>query len=213
MVQRVGLLMIVAVMAACSTPAPVPAPEPIPCNCPAPEPMRCPEPVTPPVPQCPEPVPTPACPPPTACPKPPASSSNQYDGKVVVGEVEFVGVQPGNLRLEARIDSGATTSSLHAIDVVRFERDGQRWVRFKVPGREQPLELPESRTVRIKGEGGASDRRTVVQMEVRLGDHRQRIEITLNDRSNYEYPALIGRNFLRDHAVVDVSRSYIHGKK
>lgn len=213
MVQRVGLLMIVAVVAACSTPAPAPAPEPIPCNCPAPEPVRCPEPIPQPVPQCPEPAPAPVCPPAPACPKPAPVSPTQYEGKVVVGEVEFVNIQPGNLRLEARIDSGATTSSLHATDVVRFERDGQRWVRFKVAGKGEPLELPEARTVRIKGEGADSDRRTVVMMEVRLGDHRQRVEVTLNDRSNYEYPALIGRNFLRDHAVVDVSRSYIHGKK
>jgi hypothetical protein len=155
----------------------------------------------------------PACPPPPACPKPAASTANQHDGKVVVGEVEFVGIQPGNLRLEARIDSGATTSSLHATDVVRFERDGQPWVRFKVGKEPTALELPLARTVRIKGEGEDTDRRTVVLMEVRLGDHRQRVEITLNDRSNYEYPALIGRNFLRDQAVVDVSRAYIHGKK
>lgn len=213
---KVGLLVLCAAMAACqSTPAPAPvAPAPLSCP-PMPEPVVCPQ--LPPPPVCPEPpppVPVPVCPPPPACP-PPKPTVGEIDGKLMIGEVEFFTVQPGNLRLEARIDTGATTSSLHAIDAENFERDGKPWVRFKsgTPGKMETLELPWTRHVRIKGEDEEFDRRPVVLIEVTVDGHRRRIEATLNDRSNYTYPLLIGRNFLRDNCIVDVSRRHVLGKK
>ena len=116
----------------------------------------------------------------------------------------------------ARIDTGATTSSIHAVDAENFERDGKPWVRFKsgTPGKKlETLELPWTRHVRIKGEDDDFDRRPVVLIEVTVDGHRRRIEATLNDRSNYSYPLLIGRNFLRDNCIVDVSRKHVLGKK
>lgn len=136
---------------------------------------------------------------------------------MVLGEVEFLTVQPGGLRLEARIDTGATTSSLHAENIVNFERDGERWVRFNAgpdsSGEMTQMELPRERRVRIKAQGDEVEERPVVVVEVDLDGRKRRIEVSLNDRGNYEYPLLIGRNFLRDHAVVDVSRRHLHGRK
>ncbi len=210
--SRAGLLALCAALAACqSTPPPAPLscpPPPPPTVCPAP--VICPEPA--PAPICPEPPPPP---PPPACPPPKPETTGEIDGKLLVGEVEFFNVQPGNMRLEARIDTGATTSSLHAVDIVQFERDGQPWVRFKAgpPGKERTLELPWVRRVRIKGEDDGFQRRPVVMIEVAVDGHRRRIEVTLNNRGNYEYPLLIGRNFLRDNCIVDVSRKHVLGKK
>ena len=150
-----------------------------------------------------------------ACPQPPVTDGKHFEGKLVVGESEFVYIEPGPLKLRARVDSGATTSSLHAGDVVRFERDGEAWVRFTTwaNSREKPvtLELPVSRKVRIKTKTDAVDRRVVVEVNLRVGDITQLVEVSLADRGDFEYPVLIGRNFLRDVAVIDVSRAYIHG--
>lgn len=184
-------------------------------ECPAPPPPpACPEPVLPPPvepQQCPEPV---RCPPPPKCPAP--SESGSLDGKLIVGAVEFARVQPGEMQLEARIDTGATTTSLHATNVVVFERDGNRWVRFDAePGAGKAavtLELPWVRRVLVKGDDGQSSPRQVVMVEIEMGGISRRVEVTLNDRSSYEYPLLIGRNFLRDTAVVDVTRSHVLGK-
>lgn len=131
----------------------------------------------------------------------------------VVGAVETVRVDPPGIQLDARIDTGATTSSIHADDKQEFERDGRRWVRFSLSEvtdeNLRSIELPVERTVLIKRHNAESVRRYVVRMWVTLGDIREHIEVTLADREDFEYSLLIGRNFLTDTALVDVSRQYL----
>lgn len=214
-------LLTLGVLAGCHAAAPPKAP-----ICPLPPPVQCPNPVLPPpayVPfeqSCP---PIPACPPmsikvdtPLKIAEVRLNEVRMLDGKMLLGEAEYVTVQPGNLRLDARIDSGATTTSMHATDIRSFERDGRRWVRFTTEtgrGDETTLELPRVRHVRIKGEGDEYERRPVVLIDIQIGTIRQKVETTLTDRENYNFPLLIGRNFLREHAIVDVSRKYIQGGK
>jgi hypothetical protein len=216
-VIRIGAWLVLPIALGACTTAPPPQPQPPLAappvqQCPPPEPVQCPEP--PPV-----VVPMPApCPPAPVCPKAePAPAPTAQGDKLILGEVEIADIQPGNLRLEARIDSGAKSCSLHAQQIVRFERDGRRWVRFETRnGRGTELiklELPFERHVRIKGEGDEYEERPVVMLDIRIGERTQRVQVTLTDRGNYDYPLLIGRNFLRDNAVIDISRSYLHGKK
>jgi hypothetical protein len=49
-------------------------------------------------------------------------------------------------------------------------------------------------------------------LQVTIGTIKQRIEVNITDRTNYEFPMLIGRNFLKDIAVVDVSQERSQGK-
>ncbi len=131
----------------------------------------------------------------------------------VIGAVETVRVDPPGVHLDARIDTGATTSSIHADDKQEFERDGRRWVRFSLSDVTDEalrnIELPLERTVLIKRHNADSVRRYVVRMWITLGDVREHVEVTLADRGDFEYPVLIGRNFLTDTALVDVSRQYL----
>jgi hypothetical protein len=60
----------------------------------------------------------------------------------------------------------------------------------------------------IKQSGGADERRYVVRMWVMLGEIRSKIDVNLSDRTDFEYPLLIGRNFLMDNMIVDVSRHH-----
>lgn len=216
MLRQISLVVVALVLVACAgtteTGTPAPSAPPL-TQCPEPPPAPlCPEPIVPPALQCPEPV---QCPPAPACPKP-SPLARKLDDKLLLGAVEIFDVQPGNMKLEARVDTGATTTSLHATNVVVFERDGERWVRFDADtgAGKQPvtLELPWVRRVRIKGEGEEVDPRPVIMIEISADGVSRRVEATLNDRSNYEYPLLVGRNFLRDTAVVDVGRSYVLGK-
>lgn len=136
--------------------------------------------------------------------------------KVIFGRLEWLNIRGIDDRLKARIDTGATTSSLHAQDIVEFERDGKRWVRFKTLGEsEQPseLEMPVARYIRVRQASSSQlERRPVVELPVNLGRVEQVAEFSLTDRKDMLYPALLGRAFFMDIAVVDVARKFVESK-
>jgi hypothetical protein len=134
-------------------------------------------------------------------------------GIAIIGGVERVEVDDTGLLVKARIDTGAKTSSLNAQEVVDFERDGKSWVRFNFdPGDNRQavtIEKPVERRVRIKQQLYESQRRYVVKLRLRMGEIEEIVEVSLSDRSELNYPLLIGRNFLTDNAVVDVAKQFI----
>ena len=149
----------------------------------------------------------------TEAPKP--SPTTVYDDELtLLGYVEEVSIQPNKLTLKARVDTGAGISSLNAQDITAFERDGAPWVHFLVKDTKSnetlaELEYPVKRYATIKQLSGKNQRRPVITIPLKLGKIEEQVEVTLSDRSGYLYPVLIGRNFLRDRAIVDVSQKYI----
>lgn len=137
-------------------------------------------------------------------------NTEKADAKIIIGAIEKVRVVPPNIVLKARIDTGAKTTSLDARDITPFERDGKQWVRFTVVNgkKEYTLEKKVIKTVQIKRHGKASQDRYVINIRMVLGNVSQLILVNLNDRDKYQYPVLIGRNFLRDNFIVDVSKKY-----
>ena len=143
--------------------------------------------------------------------KKPKAKQQVINELLVIGQVERVLILPDGLSFKARIDTGAGISSLHAIDLTEFDRDGKPWVRFSIVLKEGGPVLVEravKRVVEIKQLNGPSQRRPVVAMSIKLGPIEEQVEMTLTDRTDYLYQVLIGRNFLRDRAIVDVSRRF-----
>ena len=147
----------------------------------------------------------------------PPNMNGSLGGKEIIGAIEWLYMDPPGRHFRARVDSGAETSSLSASDVIEFERDGDDWVRFtfEPDSAEEPVhfELPIKRTVLIRQVSSESpERRFVIELDIRLGEQLQRTEFTLTNRSRMTYPILLGRAFLLDLYVVDVSRSYTHDR-
>ncbi|MFI3272474.1 MAG: ATP-dependent zinc protease [Pseudomonadota bacterium] len=158
----------------------------------------------------PKPKPKPKAESPPKAPEKDIPKPSQVHEITIIGETEYIYIDALNMRLPARIDTGAATSSLSATNIQRFERDGKKWVRFSIvlpdgtPS--QSIERPWRRTVSVKRHGMENHRRYVVELKIRMGKLQERTEFTLTDRSNFDYPALIGRTFLRGNIAVDVSR-------
>ncbi|MGL5813631.1 MAG: ATP-dependent zinc protease family protein [Aeromonas sp.] len=155
------------------------------------------------------PIPTEKCPAP--------SQGHTVDGKLLVGEAEWIWVDAANDAFQARVDTGATTSSISAQEITIFERNGKNWVRFFLSHQEMDdkiqIEAPLVRHVRVRQASADDlDRRPVVRLAVRIGDMTEKAEFTLKDRSDMTFPVLLGREFLKDIAVVDVAREYIQPK-
>ena len=139
--------------------------------------------------------------------------ADRLKGKVIVGELEKFYLAGPGLIYDARIDSGAETSSLDARNITRFERDGNNWVRFDVPVPESDdlvtLEREISRRVRIiQSSTDESERRVVVELQFMIGDHRQQAEFTLTNREHLSHTVLVGRNILRDVMLIDVGKEF-----
>ena len=151
---------------------------------------------------------------PRRCPLSPAA---KIADKLVIGETENVKIEPPGRIFMARIDTGASGTSIHASNIVAFERDGRDWVRFQIDHpsietTEAPLviERPLARTVLIKQANAETpERRLVVKMTITLGSMTEQIDVSLSERASMTYPVLIGRNFLRNLAIVDVSQRLI----
>lgn len=136
------------------------------------------------------------------------------NNKTVVGAVEWAWVDFGSFQRAAkvRMDTGASTSSISASDITEFERNGKRWVRFKLEDG-QEVSVVVERFANIRQASSDSDKRWVIKLGIRLGNIAQIAEFTLKDRRHLRYEVLVGRNLLRDLMVVDVARRYVLGKK
>jgi hypothetical protein len=140
------------------------------------------------------------------------AGSGAAEDKQIVGWIEKVRIFPGNILLDAKVDTGADNSSLNALDVTEFERAGERWVRFCIGSGEARKDYCERRLVRtakIKRHGGPRLERYVVVLGICLGKFYKEAEVNLVDRSRFKYPVLIGRSFMENHIVVDPGRTYI----
>ena len=137
------------------------------------------------------------------------------EGRQLVGWREMVMLPDlADIWIPAKIDTGARTSSLHATEVERFERDGHRWVRFVLDigaGGSAPVvcELPRADRRRITSSNGQAEYRTIIKAGLRIGPHIFRAEFSLADRSDMQFPILVGRTALRRGFLVDSGRSYL----
>ena len=135
-----------------------------------------------------------------------------------LGWIEWAWLLPGHIRIKAKLDTGAKTSSVDAVDIEGFERDDEPWVRFRIPlgerrddsdhGKDVILERPVERRTRVKDHERGSDERYVVNLELCIGGKTFVTPVTLADRSHFNYPLLLGRLALRKRAVVDPARTF-----
>ena len=135
--------------------------------------------------------------------------------RVLIGAKEKVFFPDLGLHVKAKVDTGARTSSLHAECIETFEHQDRRWVRFVTcegdyPSEAAPsLELPVYDFREVRSSNGEVSQRYVVRLWIELGPVRQKIEVTLADRSRMKYPMLLGRKALEEHFLVAPGSSYL----
>lgn len=65
--------------------------------------------------------------------------------KIIVGSEEWCSLpELGIPAIKARVDSGAKTSALHAVNIVPFQKGGNPWVKYEVHHYKMMEELPFS---------------------------------------------------------------------
>lgn len=133
------------------------------------------------------------------------------------GRLEHVRVV-GDFSLEvtARLDPSAAGSSLQAVDVKYFQREGATWVRFTIdngsvlPGSRITLEKRVLRDERVRQKGGGVEHRPQIELPLCIGDRRLELRLALLERSSYTAPLLIGGSDLAPLGSVDAGRQFMH---
>ncbi len=148
-------------------------------------------------------------------PSAPASDrlENKEDGekRVVAGWVEdgWIGTPP--IRVKVKLDTGAKTSSIHAAEFREYLRDGEPHVSFTLvnnEGQQLRIDQPVVRTVSIRRAGAELSARPVIRLNVCVAGVTAQVEFSMADRSDLQYPVLIGRTFLAGRFLVDPERTF-----
>ncbi|MGW8247482.1 MAG: ATP-dependent zinc protease family protein [Acidiferrobacterales bacterium] len=132
--------------------------------------------------------------------------------KEVVGWVENAKIYPGGIQIKSKIDTGAKTSSLNCQCITPIKRDGEDWVSFSVKNSDgdiTKIEKPVLRVAKIRRFFGKSQERFVIKLGICLANVYREEEVTLMDRSGFNYQMLIGRNFTRGDFLVDPGMTFI----
>jgi hypothetical protein len=140
----------------------------------------------------------------------------KVNSKVVVGWIEKGLILPEHTTVKIKVDSGALTSSMHAVNIDFFEHKGKSWVRYDVPVKDadtgkrvtMKFERPVYRRILVRGAGG-EDRRPVVKMSMCIGGQIYEEQFSLRDRGDMTYPVLIGRRTIEHIGLIDVSRTFM----
>lgn len=137
-----------------------------------------------------------------------------------LGWREWIGFpEIGIAQIKAKVDTGARTSCLHAFKVEPFENEGSPWVRFDIhPSQTDSTEViqcsaPVLEQRVVRDSGGHEELRYVIETTMSIGDHAQKVEVTLTDRDTMKFRVLLGRTAIQGIFAVDPSRSYLVGKR
>ena len=131
----------------------------------------------------------------------------------ILGWVESAFLADTEMELKAKLDTGAETSSLDARILKKFRKSGKRWVRFAITDRESGDEFvlvrERVRTVSVVQHDGERQVRPVVMLRICIAGHWHDTEVSLIDRSEFNYQLLLGRSALASFALVDPGSTFL----
>ncbi|MBY5991296.1 RimK/LysX family protein [Ferrimonas balearica] len=133
--------------------------------------------------------------------------------KSVIGPVARLNVTEAQMSFLARIDTGASKTSIHAENMAVVGGKIEDWddnigktIRFDTgneAGETATIEAEIAEVSHIRNSQGSEDR-YVVWLNVGEQGKERRVLVTLKERGPMTYKLLIGRNWLEGHYTVDV---------
>ncbi|AOW21098.1 30S ribosomal protein S6--L-glutamate ligase [Urechidicola croceus] len=133
--------------------------------------------------------------------------------KITIGSEEWCALSELKIHaIKVRVDSGAKTSSIHAINISTFKKNGEKWVRYEI------LPIQNNRRINIhceskvcdtrtvKSSTGISEKRFVIKTPLTIGENTWEIEVTLANRDSMGYRMLLGREAMIDRMIIDPSQ-------
>lgn len=140
----------------------------------------------------------------------------------VVGQSTDIRVPAAGFDMTARVDTGASVSSIHAFDIEvvggsakKMKDDVGKLVRFSTENTKGETQRLEARIVKVStvSNSQGTESRYAVELELAHGEDARKVRVNLRDRSHMDYKLLLGRNWLEGHYLVDVAEKNIIGER
>ena len=140
------------------------------------------------------------------------------NNKIIVGSEEWISLPNLDIPVvKVRVDSGAKTSSLHAVNISPFQRNNETWVNFDV----FPIQNNGKKFVTcealvidkrvVKSSTGNRENRFVIRTTLKIDDDTWDIEVTLTNRDSMGYRMLLGREAMSGRIIVDPESNFLLG--
>lgn len=133
--------------------------------------------------------------------------------KRFIGSTDHIDLPDLDLEnIPCKIDTGAYTPTLHCSRIRLLEKDDETLlsVRFYDPKfgitNKKEYRFSEFRERKVRSSNGELDYRYSITTTVVIFNKRFKTEFTLSSREKMRFPILLGRRFLKNRFVVDVSR-------
>jgi len=135
--------------------------------------------------------------------------------KIIVGRRELISILDLNLEdLDAKVDTGADSNALHCDNIV-IENDMVHFclldeVHESYHGKR--MSMPLYKIKKVKSSNGEIQLRPSIKVSVEFFGKKYKSVISLTNRADMKFPMLIGRRFLKDRFLVDVSEENLSKK-
>ena len=133
--------------------------------------------------------------------------------KKIIGMKEIISIIDLELYdLDAKIDTGADSSTLHCDDIFI---DEYNFVHFTLLDEVHPsyngkkMKMPLHKIRKIKSSNGQVEKRPFIKINVLFFGKKYKTVVSLTNRADMKFPMLIGKNFLANKFLVDVSQEYL----
>lgn len=145
---------------------------------------------------------------------------NKKTFKKTIGWKEWFGLDCLSLpAIKGKIDTGAKTSSLHAFNIENFYIENVEYVKFDIHPLQKNKQLVRTCVARVidrrmvSDSGGKKEKRFVIKSDLRIGEKKIRVEITLANRDSMAFRMLLGREAIKQaKMLVDTSKAFVLGK-
>lgn len=138
--------------------------------------------------------------------------------KATVGTLELCDLPELAINsLHIRVDTGATTSSLHVDNIEEFDNEGDLWVSFDIHPELHDVSEIVRRNAKVdaiksvKSSTANKERRYTITTMIVMADMEWPIQLTLTDRSEMSYLMLLGRQAMKGRLIVDPEFEYLLG--
>ncbi|PWJ57556.1 hypothetical protein CLV98_10626 [Dyadobacter jejuensis] len=136
----------------------------------------------------------------------------------VIGATDYVDLpELGWYYASARIDSGATSSSIHCSSVKLIQEGETPVLKVKLDSKrgapEHCFTTSNFKETVVKNSSGLAEKRYVIKTVIELFGRKIRTEFSLANRKKMRYPILLGRKLLKGRFIIDVAQKDLSVKK